>query len=123
MVDLLKWYVIIAFVNTIGLNEMAKPYKWKVEPSPTGRYRSFQPWGWPSAFAPDGQIVARIECPTRYSPRKVALQFHEPLTVKVADYRTTPFTWRKIKGQFKTIPEAKTAFEELIKKYPDILPK
>jgi hypothetical protein len=95
---------------------MAKPIKWRVQSVPTGMYRSFQKRGWPQADYPSGTVAAAIYCtgPDDYDSRRVATGDHAPLTVRVADYSVTPWQWRRLKGDFKTLQEAKAAFERFL---------
>ena len=93
--------------------------KWKVcEPS-IGRYRSFYPRGWPSAEYENGNHCARIYCSDKYVPRNVKTGNHSELTVAFADWRTKPWTRKSLKKRFKTLKEAKEAFQEFIEKHPE----
>ncbi len=44
---------------------------WKVDPPPTGRWKSFTKRGLPTAEWPDGSIAAMIYCVDEYVPRLV----------------------------------------------------
>lgn len=44
---------------------------WKVDPPPSGRWKSFTKRGWPTAEWPDGSIAALIYCADEYIPRLV----------------------------------------------------
>ncbi len=108
---------------------MSKLIKWKVDPEPTGRYRSFDRRGWPDAHYKNKSedVAARIRCEDEYYPRNVKSGNHKPLKVYVADWSRSPkgtsFIWLKIKGEFKTLKEAKEAAEKIIEKYEHIKPK
>jgi hypothetical protein len=104
---------------------VAKTYTWKVAPAPTGRYRSFTHRGWPSAvYAGEGdRIAASIACTDRYYPQDAKNGTHAPLTLRVADYSVTPWQWRKVKAEFKTLQDAKDAFERVLKNNPELAPK
>jgi hypothetical protein len=101
---------------------MAK-IKWKVGEAPTGRYRSFHHRSWPSAEYPNDRIAARIECTESYTPYSAKNGGHPPLKLLIADYSVTPWKWRKAKGEFNTLQEAKDAFTKIVEKFPSIVPK
>lgn len=98
-------------------------YKWKVQPAPTGRYRSFEKRGWPTADYENGRVAASIECEDDYRPQNAKEGKHSLLTVRIADHSTKPFTWKKITKRFATLQEAKDAVDEIFKKYPEFLLK
>jgi hypothetical protein len=59
---------------------------WHVAPVPTGRYRSFERRGWPTAnYGKHGLIAASISCDDEYYPSDVREGKHAPLTVRIAD--------------------------------------
>lgn len=105
--------------------------KWKVEPEPTGRYRSFSHRGWPSATYPNGDFAGSIRCEDDYSGKRAkGLIPHKPLKVyvkvrckteeDVKKYGT--FQTRRLLGEFATLPEAKAALERWCTLYPQTLP-
>lgn len=107
-----------------GPNCGRKPgYKWKVSEPPTGRYRSFERREWPHAKYETGQPAAMLYSEDEYNPSDAATGNHNPLTLRVADYSQTPFKWRKAKGQFSTLQQAKDAFDSIVKANPGIVPK
>lgn len=63
-------------------------YKWKVDPPPIGRYRSFERRGWPTAYYCDENesCAAWIMCEDKYCPADVKTGKHKPLKLHVADY-------------------------------------
>lgn len=67
---------------------MNKPPKirWKVDPPPAGRYRSFAKRAWPMAHLDDvnESPVAYITCLDEYKPRAARYGEHRPLTVYIA---------------------------------------
>lgn len=88
--------------------------KWKVAPKPTGQYRSFEKRGWPSGFI-DDKAAFSIVSPSRegYSQKPL-----EPLHLYVAIWRLQlsglpTFDWRKVKGEFSSVEEAKAKAAEL----------
>ena len=103
---------------------MTKLITWKVQEAPTGYYRSFSHRGWPQAFYAGNRMAASIECEDSYRPADARNGTHAPLIVRVADYSAKPtWTWRKMKGQFATLAEAKAAFEALLAKTPTLIPE
>jgi hypothetical protein len=105
---------------------MAKLIKWRVQSEPTGQYRSFQQRGWPQAEYQDGTIAAAVYCTDKqhdYNARKAAAGDHAPLIVMVADHSATPWRWRKLKGEFTTLAQAKAALEKLLELYPRLIPR
>ena len=101
--------------------------KWKVSEKPSGPYRSFYNRAWPDAYYDNAgkDPAAAIYCSASYDPSQAKTGDHPPLTLMIADHSVPGpgFTWRKVKGEFKTLQEAKDKAEELIEKYPNIHPK
>jgi hypothetical protein len=83
--------------------------KWRVAPAPTGRYRSFDKRGFPSAEYPDGRPAAMLECEESYKATFARNGGHKPVAVCVADYSKGGgrFTWRKLLVEFASIDYAK----------------
>ena len=102
---------------------MARLYKWKVDPEPTGRYRSFKRRGWPTAYYSDDRIAASINCEEPYNTQRAKSGNHSPLILRIAVYNGGSFVWRRVKGEFKTLEDAKKRFEELVEKFPAITPE
>ncbi len=103
--------------------------KWKVAKKQTGAYDTFYPRAWPLAYVED-RIVARIECDDAYDYSRVKRGIHRPLKVFIADYRRPPenddfydFIWRKLKGEFATLPLAKEAALLFFTANPSVLEK
>lgn len=88
---------------------MAIKLKWKVEPEPTGKWRSFAQRGWPCAMYDNGKMAISLSCDDEYVPAKVKTGDHSEITVHIADYSSNDgrFTWRKIVKRAKTLKEAK----------------
>lgn len=97
--------------------------KWKVQPAPTGRYRSFKQRGWPIADYENGKYCASISCDDSYDPRDVKAGTHGELTLSIADHSQTPWKRRTASKRFKTLQEAKDALPELLKNHPHFVPK
>ena len=98
-------------------------YKWRVSLVPTGQYRSFDHRSWPSADYSDGSPAAHIVCEDEYAPSLVKEGKHGQLTIRVADYSATPWKWRRMKGMFTTLTEAKAAFSTLLADHPELMPR
>jgi len=110
--------------------------KWKVQPAPTGRYRSFERRGWPSGTIND-EAVALLRCEHDYTAK---LAKGEPtfdgtppvISVWVADWtahntgtRTkngTAFVWRCLKARFSNVADAKAAAQSFLDSHPNFLP-
>lgn len=100
--------------------------KWKVAEAPTGRYRSFEKRGWPSAsFKSNDRPAIAIYCADSYTPANVKEGRHAELMVNIADYSVEGqgFKWRTLKARFKTLDEAKAAGIRALEAHPDFLPK
>jgi|SRR5208337_1163578 len=98
-----------------------KNVKWTVDAAPTGPYRSFQKRCWPTAKYTNDRVAAAIYCPDDYTPRDAREGKHAPLTVRVADWRVTPWKWRQLKGTFTTLALAKAALENLLTTVPALV--
>lgn len=97
--------------------------KWRSQPAPTGRYRSFEKRGWPHAEYENGKIAASIECEDEYIASNVKTGSHGLLTVRVADYSVTPWQWRKVKVKFETVEQAKAAVSSCLHQFSEFKPK
>jgi hypothetical protein len=100
--------------------------QWRVADAPTGRYRSFQKRGWPSAdFKGTDRSAAHIYCDDSYVPANAKSGEHRELTVTIADYsaHNDSFKWRTLKARFKTLDEAKAAAVAALEKHPDFIPQ
>lgn len=107
--------------------EMNIKLKWKVQPEPTGRWRSFENRGWPMATFPNGTMAARIDCGDDYKPANVREGKHGELTLYLADYSdrgpgASAWKWVRVIKTFKTVAEAKEAAVKLYEKFPKYLP-
>jgi hypothetical protein len=105
--------------------------KWKVASRPTGRYASFHTRNWPSAEYPNGSPAASVQCEDDYSPARAREEApHADLFVFVAEHFPKSewsvkggFKWRKLKGTFKTLAEAKDAAARCLAAHPHFAPK
>ena len=99
-------------------------YKWKVDPNPTGRYRSFERRGFPHAYYNDehespAAFIGSDE-DWEYVPKQTT---YKSLILRVADHSQTPWKWRKIVKRYTTIQDAKDGFERILKQHPELAPK
>lgn len=101
---------------------------WRVDPVPTGRFRSFQRRGWPSADYADGSPAFMLSSDDEYVPAKVRAGDHKPLELRVADYREASlekhggWRWARLKARPATLDEAKRLAEEFLKAHPEFMP-
>lgn len=105
--------------------------KWKVDPVPTGRYRSFVKRGWPSAYYPDGNNAVFLYAEEPYAPCFARAELRFPITIRVAFHHPEEewpekgaFTWRTLKVRAYSLEEAKTLAQTFIENaYETIAPK
>ena len=99
-------------------------FKWRVDPEPTGRYRSFDTRAWPSAVYDNDQqtTCAMIQCDDEYTPERARTGNHAPLKLCIADHRETKFNWMVAKNTFATLKEAKAALTDIIARHPELAP-
>ena len=100
---------------------------WKIEPAPTGRYRSFDKRGWPAAYYDKelNQPAALIQCIDEYKPSNTKTGSHAPLTILIADWyasETAGFKWRKAKQTFPSLDLAKVYVLSLLEARPTFHP-
>lgn len=103
---------------------------WRVAPEPTGRYRSFDRRGWPSAHykGPKENVAAQILCPHDYRPSDVREGRHAELKIGIAFWRDhtngrQTFDWKYLVRRAKTLDEAKKLAEDFITRHPEVMPK
>jgi hypothetical protein len=99
--------------------------KWEVEPPPSGKWRSFERRGWPSAvFRTEKEHrAAIIHCADEYVPAKVKTGDHAKLAVSIADWRDGhKGEWLKMIPRFSTLKQAKEFIAETYAKFPQYLP-
>ena len=101
---------------------MSIKLKWRVDPAPTGRYRSFQKRYWPSAEYTNQRPAFSIVCEDEYRPQNVKTGEHKPLTVRVAVYNERSFDWRTLKTRADTLADAKALAQRAIDQHPEWLP-
>ena len=98
---------------------MSKKLKWRVSPAPTGRYRSFERRGWPSADLGERSMVT-LYCEDEYVPADIRSGNHGPIKVHVANRHTDrpQFTWRTLKQRATTLAEAKELAQDFFDRNP-----
>jgi hypothetical protein len=115
-------------IDGVPVYAASKLVKWKASEPPSGRFRSFSTRAWPSAEYANGDPAVSIYSTDEYRPADAKSGQHAPLTVMIADWGLSPeekakrgaFVWRKMKGEFKTLAEAKAAAEKLLTANPQI---
>ena len=95
--------------------------RWEMSSEPTGRYRSFQRRGWPTAFFQDGRYAGHILCDDDYVPRLIRECKHLPLQLVAQNYVTGKRY--RLREQFATLPQAKIGLLTFLQKHPDFVPR
>jgi hypothetical protein len=100
---------------------------WRVDPPPSGKWRSFELRSWPSASFENGKPAAMIYCGTEYIPTKVKSGDHDSLTVKLFHHNHPERgnSWKifTLRIRPKTLAEAKELVKEFYNTHPDWIPK
>lgn len=101
--------------------------QWKVAPKPSGRYRSFEKRGWPTAYYIEGgRPAAFIDCEDGYRPSEVALGEHRELTVRICNHQhpnaVNSWVVVKLKKKFETLGAAKGAIVDFLEAHPEYWP-
>ena len=101
--------------------------KWRVDPAPTGPYRSFSKRAWPSADYPNGATAGYIinvyKVPYEGFHRKetnLNLKVRIAKWVKKEDGSDT-FVWVVSRRTFSTIAEAKEGLNKLLEANPNLM--
>jgi hypothetical protein len=105
--------------------------KWTISPAPTGKFSSFHKRSWPYAeFVNGGNPAVMIRCEDSYRLSDAKSGDHAPLKVYIADHsiretnkEAAAFEWKRVKGEFKTLVDAKKAAIEVYERYPAFWPK
>lgn len=100
---------------------------WRVDPPPTGRYRSFERRAWPQAsYGKDGKPAAFLDSTDEYEPSKVRTGEHAPISITICHHqhpnRGNSWALLKLKATAKTLAEAKSMVAQLIAKHPEYSP-
>lgn len=105
---------------------MPKLIKWKVDPAPTGPWRSFKTRSWPSSEYPDGCPAGGIKCEDEYRPSDAKSGDHKPLKIFLIDYSkpdgNCPWKRMVFSKPAATLKEAKERLEEYIRLHPEVMP-
>lgn len=102
---------------------------WKVADAPTGRYRSFERRGWPTAYydSTDGKAAAFLECEDAYVPACVREGAHAPIKVVVLHHNHPEAgrSWKRfvLKARAATLDQAKQMVAEFLRTHQDWRPK
>jgi len=106
--------------------------KWRVAPVPTGRYRSFEFRGWPTATYADSDewTAVTIDCEDEYVPANARAGSHGPLTIRLAQWYSpeergsrAAFEWRTVVDRASTLQEAKEVAQKILNDRPDFWPE
>lgn len=97
--------------------------KWKVDPAPTGRYRSFEKRGWPRAEYDDGQLAASIICESDYIPRNVKEGKHADLKIIIYDYSSGKRVMKSLKLTERTLQGVKDRVKIFLNNHKEYQPK
>ena len=106
-----------------------KKLKWTVAPAPTGRFRSFDKRGWPSAMYENEKPAVHITCPDAYHPADAKIGLHSLLSVRIAKWANprlpdqSAFEWKTLAVQFPTLALAKAAAQNFIDGHPEYWPQ
>ena len=99
-------------------------FKWTIAEKLTGLMRVSSKRHWPTAkFSGTDLCAVTIYCENSYNSRIVKSGQHAELTVCIADHSRTPWVWRKLKRQAKTLAEAKDLATRLYQNHPEYLPE
>jgi hypothetical protein len=98
--------------------------KWKVSSPPTGRYRSFEKRGWPTASFPNGDPAAAIYCKDDYEPSLAKTGQHAELVICVAKWHRKEsggrtFEWKTLVLRAATLDAAKQLVTDFFAKHPE----
>jgi len=96
---------------------------WRVDPKPTGPYRSFQHRNWPAAhWHGSEQPAARIVCDVPYHPTIARTGHHPELRVRVAvPTGDGKWEWRQLLKRAKNLGEAKAFAAEYFIQHKDYI--
>jgi glutamine amidotransferase-like uncharacterized protein len=97
---------------------------WRVQPVPTGRYRSFEKRGWPEATFDnqDKTPAAMIACEVDYKISIAKSGNHPELTVRVRVPSETSWKWATLKKRAANMREAKDLVDLFYKANPQYIP-
>lgn len=100
---------------------------WKPDLPLAGRYRAFFKRGWPTGWSDKTKArpIATFRCADEYTPARVKVGGHAPLKIYVAirnedRAKDGAFTWRALKGEWRTLAEAKVVASAFYATHPDL---
>lgn len=95
--------------------------KRKVAPNPTGRYGSFDHWGWPTASHEDERIAVALYCDRDYSGALRKATSGLEIKICIADWSVTEgsFKWRTLKQRATNLQEAKDIAKFFLLRHPE----
>lgn len=102
---------------------------WKVAEAPTGRYRSFERRGWPTAYygSTEGKPAAFLDCDDQYVPASVRAGAHALIKVVVLHHNHPEAngSWKRfvMKERAVTLDRAKEMVAEFLNAHEDWWPK
>lgn len=102
---------------------------WKVADTPTGKYRSFERRGWPTAYygSTNGKPAAFLECEDAYTPACGREGGHAPIKVIVLHHNHPEAgkSWKRfvLKERAATLSQAKQMATEFLQHHLDWHPK
>jgi len=108
---------------------MTRKIVWRVQPPPTGRYRSFQRRGWPQAtFGKDGPLLAMLDCEDDYTPARAQCEeLANQITIRVCHHQhpDMPRSWKvfALKQPARSFAQAQARVAAFYESKPDWLPK
>lgn len=105
-----------------GVPTMTTKLKWRVDPKPTGQYRSFHRRGWPTADVGE-HTVARVSADQEYIPSNVKRGIHGLITVHLLIRTpTTKPRWVRLKERAMSLTVAKELAQDWFNRNPQYLP-
>jgi len=101
---------------------------WRVQPAPTGKYRSFQKRGWPTACYKGTETPAAfLWCEDDYHPARVREGQHREITITVLHHNhpENPRSWKQfaLKAKSETLEGAKMLAQQFLDVHPTFHPR
>lgn len=105
--------------------------KWTISPAPTGKHRSFQHRSWPFATV-NGEAAFSVRSIDRrdYSALAAKTPVPNDIIILIAVWRNKnvsydpearTFDWRRLKGAWSTLAEAKAHVADVVARNPGLL--
>jgi len=105
------------------MNKFELKLVWRVDPKPTGPYKSFEKRQWPSASYSNGSPAFSIACEEVYTPSVAKEGKHGALTIRVADHSEHNWRWKTIAQRAATLEEAKNIASRFLFRHPKVAPR